>query len=90
MDILIILSTVAGFVILTVVIIFQQVRYRRMTRKKDGDIIYHIHEQDRLSREWEHIRIENEILMKLLKDKNSGKNPVFETKTNANTQYDNE
>jgi len=48
---------------------FLYLRCRLMEQRKNDSIIRHIHEQDRLSKELERLRIEDDMLRRLLIDK---------------------
>ena len=57
-----------NFVFLIFLIILY-IRYRKMTKKNNHIVFYHIKEQSRLAKELERSKIEKEVLEKILNDK---------------------
>jgi type III secretion system FlhB-like substrate exporter len=55
--------------LIAVIIIALRSHYQKVIKAKDHGIVHHIHEQDRLVKELEHINVEKKVMEKMLKSK---------------------
>ncbi|MCL2511221.1 MAG: hypothetical protein FWF09_04140 [Bacteroidales bacterium] len=50
-------------------IIALRIHYRNIIKEKERGIVHHIHEQDRLKKEMEHINVEKKVMEKIVEKK---------------------
>jgi hypothetical protein len=65
---LIVIFSGIGFLILMSIVMLRS-HYRKVIREKDHGIVHHIHEQDRMAKELEHINVEKKVMEKMLEKK---------------------
>ena len=58
----------SGFLVAAVIVVLYRY-YRKTIKIKEQDIVYHIHEQDRLSKELEYVNVEKKVMEKMLEAK---------------------
>jgi len=66
MNIYVLFAILGICILLIFIIVFQCIRYRRMIKKKNMGIFQKIKEQNHLAEELERMRIEKEVLVKIL------------------------
>ena len=72
MEIFIIMILSGGFALAVAGIVAQRIFCRKIIREKDRCIVRHLQEQQRLAKELEHVRIEMEVMEKMLSAKFDG------------------
>jgi hypothetical protein len=58
----------AGFLMLILFVVLRK-HYQKVIKKKERGIVFHLHEQDRLSKELEYTNVEKKVMEKMLETK---------------------
>jgi hypothetical protein len=65
---LILIFSGVGLLILIIVVVLRA-HYRKVIRTKERGIVFHIHEQDRLTKELQYTNVEKRVMEKMLETK---------------------